>query len=237
MTTASPVSARPVGTLIAVGALILGVGLLLGPDTGSDTVEALENLEGFRTRYVVTNAVDIVGVVVMVAGLVGLARLQMLGSGGLLPLLGATASALGGLGLVLTLVLQSAVDPELAERYAAASGDARAMHLAVAEAIFDLDAVVFGVAFLFTMAGIALLVVASLLGIAGLPVLNRPFLLVGVVLAGGASGTALLVPFGAPEPYAVVESILGLNVLAWLVPFGVLLPRASNTVAPEHRGA
>ena len=46
--------------------------------------------------------------------------------------------------LVLTLVLQSSVDPELAERYVAASGAERATHLAVAEAIFDLDVPILG---------------------------------------------------------------------------------------------
>ncbi len=227
--TADDASARTTGILIAAGALILGTGLMLGPGPGADTAEALENIEGFRTRYVMTNAVDLVGAVVMVAGLLALARLQSIRGGGLLPLLGAVASALGGLMLVLTLVLQSAVDPELAERYMAASGETREAHLAVAEAVFDIDAVVFGVAFLFTMGGIALLAAASLAG-AG-PRLNRPLLLAGALLAAGASGTALLVPFGAPEAYGVVESILGLLVLVWLVVLGVMLARR-----PTHEG-
>lgn len=212
---------RTSGVLIAAGAFILGAGLMLGPGPGTDTAEALDSIEGFRTRYVITNAVDLVGVLVMVSGLLALARLQSLGGGGVLSLLGAVASALGGLMLVLTLVLQSAVDPELAERYVAASGEAREAHLAVAEAVFDIDAVVFGIGFLFTMGGIALLAGASLAG-AG-PQSNRSFVLVGVVLAAGASGTALLVPFGAPEAYAMVESILGLIVLVWLVVLGTML--------------
>ena len=212
---------QPAGILIAAGAFLLGAGLMLGPGPGTDTAQALENIEGFRTRYVATNAVDLVGVLVMVSGLLVLARLQSLRGGGLLSLLGAVASALGGLMLVLTLVLQSAVDPELAERYVAASGEAREAHLAVAEAVFDIDAVVFGVGFLFTMGGIALLAGAALAG-AG-PALSRPFLLVGTALAAVASGTALLVPFGAPDDYAVVESILGLIVLVWLVALGTML--------------
>ncbi len=214
------------GVLAAAGAFILGVGLLLGPGPGSDTAEALENIEGFRTRYVVTNAVDLVGVLVLVAGLLAIARLQLPTRGSLLALLGGAATALGGLMLVLTLVLQSAVDPALAERYVDAGGADRATHLAVAEAIFDLDAVVFGVGFLLTMGGIALIAAAALAG--GAPRANRWLLLAGVVLAAGASFTALLVPFGAPEDYAVVESVLGLVVIAWLVVFGTLIARTRD---------
>ena len=220
---------RGPGMLVAIGALVLAAGLLLGPGPGTDTAQALENIEGFRARYVATNAVDLVGALVLVAGLLATARLQLATRGGLLALLGGVASALGGLMLVLTLVLQSSVDPELAERYVAASGAERATHLAVAEAIFDLDAVVFGVGFLLTMGGIALIAVAALAS--GAPRANRWLLLTGIVLSAGASTTALLVPFGAPDGYAVVESVLGLIVLVWLVVLGTLIARAETPEA------
>lgn len=220
---------RVPGALTALGAAVLATGLLLGPGPGTDTARALENIEGFRTRYVATNAVDLVGALVLVAGLLAIARLQLGTRAGLWALLGGAASALGGLMLVLTLVLQSAVDPELAERYVSASGAERATHLAIAEAIFDLDAVVFGVGFLLTMGGIALIGVAAIVGDA--PRANRWLLLAGILLSAGASTTALLVPFGAPDGYAVVESILGLIVLVWLVVFGTLIARGETPEA------
>ena len=58
---------RVPGMLVAIGALVLAAGLLLGPGPGTDTAQALENIEGFRARYVATNAVDLLGALVLVA--------------------------------------------------------------------------------------------------------------------------------------------------------------------------
>ena len=52
------VTARPwrgPGMLVAIGALVLGTGLMLGPTPSADASEALEDIDGFRTLYVVSN--------------------------------------------------------------------------------------------------------------------------------------------------------------------------------------
>lgn len=224
-------SVRVAALLLGGGAALLMAGLLSGPDPGSETARALQRIDELRFRYVLANVMDLAGAVVMVGGLLALSRLQWLAGRGLLPVLGAASATAGGLLLALTLVYESSVTPELAARYIEADADARGHHLAIAELAFDLDAVVFGVAFLFTMGGIALLAAEAARGI-GVRV-GRALALTGAVLAGGASATALLVPFGAPEGYAVVESVLGIIVLLWLVVFAVSLWRNAGS----HRTA
>lgn len=204
---------RIAAILVALGAAVLGAGLLLGPTPSADTAQALRDIDGFRDRYILTNAVDLVGILLMGAGLLALARVQLALGGGLPALLGGVANALGGALIAIVVVLQSTVDTGIAARFVDASEAEQTAHLAVAEAALELDGAIFGVGFLFQMLGIALVAVTFMRLTA--PRLNRVLLVVGAVLAG----TASLMGLGAlfDEAFGRLEALLGLVALAWLI--------------------
>lgn len=215
---------RTAALLVALGAATLAVGLLLGPTPSTDTAEALRDIDGFRDRYVLTNAIDLVGILVMAAGLLALARVQLAVGGGLPALLGGAANALGGGLIALVVVLQSSVDVGVAERFVDADGQAQAAHLAVAEAVFEINGAIFGVGFLLQMLGIAL--VAATFFLIPAPRLNRPFLIVGALLAGTASVMGIGALFD--EIFGRLEALLGLVALVWLIVLSGMLWRRAD---------
>lgn len=210
--------------LTALGAVVLGAGLLLGPTPSDDPAQALRDIDGFRARYIATNAIDLVGVLLLAAGLIALGRLQLQAGGGATAAVGAAANAAGGALIALTLVLQSTLDPAVAERFVAASAADQAAVLAAGQAALEVSGAVFGTAFLLQMLGIALLAITFIIG-AG-PRLNRPFLAVGALIALGASTMGIGALF--EDALGQVEAMLGLVALLWLVVLSALVARAPD---------
>ncbi|MDP1602964.1 MAG: hypothetical protein Q8M03_06825, partial [Legionella sp.] len=198
------------------------VGLLLGPTPSDDAAQALRDIDGFRARYIATNAIDLVGVLLLASGLIALGRLQLLAGGGAAAIIGGSANAAGGALIALTLVLQSTVEPAVAERFVAASTEGQAAALAVGEAVIEVSGAVFGTAFLLQMLGIALVAITFLVGSG--PRINRPFLIVGALLALGASTMGIGALF--EDTLGRVEALLGLVALLWLVVLAALVARA-----------
>jgi hypothetical protein len=195
---------------------------LLGPTPSDDAAQALRDVDGFRSRYIITNAIDLVGVLIMAAGLIAMARLQLREGGGSSALVAGAANAAGAVLIALTLVMQSTLDPAVAERFVEAAGGEQAAQLAVGEAVFELGGAVFGTGFLLQMLGIAV-VALVFLGGAG-PHVNRAFLVAGALLASIASTMGIAALF---DPvFGDVEALLGLAALVWLVALSVLLFRA-----------
>lgn len=212
---------RYASVLVAVGAAMLGIGLLLGPTPSDDPAQAMRDIDSFSGRYIVTNAVDLVGILGMASGLIALGHVQFVAGGGASALVAAAANTAGAVLIALTLVLQSTVDPAVAEQFVAASGDESAALLSIGRTVMDIDGAVFGLGFLLQMLGIAGVALTFLRG-AG-PRLNRPFLFVGGVLALGASTTGIAALF--EDTFGDVEALLGLIALLWLVALSVLLLR------------
>ena len=212
---------RAPAVLTAAGAIVLGVGLLLGPTPSNDAAEALRDIHGFREQYVATNAVDLVGILLMNFGLIALARRQVQAGGDLHALVGGVANAAGGTLIALTVVIQSTVDPAVAERFVEASGATQATVLVVGETVFEIGGAVFGVGFLLQMLGIALVAATFLTGVG--PRLNRAYLAVGTLLAAVASTMGIGALFD--DVFGDIEALLGLVALLWLVGLSVLLTR------------
>lgn len=213
---------RGASLLVAVGAIVLGIGLLLGPTPSNDSAQALRDIDEFHTRYVVTNAIGLVGILIMGAGLVTLARLQMSDHGGATALIGGVANASGAVLIALTVVLQSTVDPAAAQRFVVAAPPDQAAMLAIGETVTEFGGAVFGVGFLLQMIGIALVAVTFLTGVG--PRLNRVFLMVGALLAVGASTMGIGALF--EDVMGDIEALLGLIALAWLIGLCALLERS-----------
>ncbi|MBM3934293.1 MAG: hypothetical protein FJ319_08340 [SAR202 cluster bacterium] len=219
---------RAAGAITAVGSVVLIVGLMLGPTLGEETADALRDIAGFRTMYVLTNMISFAGALVIAAGLLAIARLQAEHRpDSAIAVWSGAASAAGGALTLLTLVLESVVEPAIAERFVA--GADQAAHLAVAQAVTDIDGSVFGLGFMLFMAGIALAGLGLVLG-AG-PRLNRWFLLAGVALAVVASPTGIAYLFDATRAFGQMEPYLGLSVLVWLVALGAMLWRSGSRAA------
>lgn len=210
--------------LVALGAATLGTGLLLGPTPSADAAQALRDIDGFRTWYVMTNAIDLCGVLLLASGLLAVARAQVAFGGGLLPILGGVGNALGGALIALVVVLQSSVDTGVAGRFVNSSGVEQAMHLAVGRVVIEIDGAIFGVGFLLQMLGIAS--VALTFMIESGPRFSRGFLLLGVLLAGGASLMGIAAQF--EDAFGRIEAVLGLFVLAWLVVLSAILWRRAR---------
>lgn len=210
--------------VVAVGALVLGTGLLLGPTPGNEPEQALRDIAAFRGKYILTNVIDLVGILIMASGLIAFARLQLVTGGGALAVVGGAANVSGGALIVLTLVLQSTVEPTVAERFAHAGAADRPYWLALGETVITIDGAVFGTAFLLQMAGIALVAVTFLNG-AG-PRVNRWFLTAGAFLATGASTMGIAALF--EDVFGEVEAVLGLLALLWLVVLSILLARTEH---------
>jgi hypothetical protein len=224
----TPVGTRKIpGLLVATGSLVLLAGLLAGPTPGDEPAEALRRIDEFRTRYILTNGIDFIGILILTVGLLGLARMladeQRASYVGMLAWAGVLS---GGVMLVAVLTFESTVIPSNAERYVAATADGQAIQLAIGEAMLELDAAVFGVALMLYMFGVAGIFYMLLPGT--WPRLNRMFLLAGLLLASIASLTGMFFLFEPVEALGRLEPVFSLAALVWLVALGVLLSRSGS---------
>ncbi len=219
---------RSSGALIALGGLVLFIGLMTGPTPGDDAAEALRNIDHSSLWYVSTNVVDIIGVLILLAGFASLARL-LLNSADQpgASVLAVVGMLLGASLLLLVLVPQTVVDPNIASRYVSGSESEQGTQLAVARAMFDFEGGLFALALLLEMWGVAAAALA-LVRAAG-PAIDRRFLRFGAVvsfLAGLTGVLALVEPLGS---VSAVEPVFSLFALLWLIAFGVVLYRTRET--------
>jgi hypothetical protein len=218
------------GVLVSLGAVILAVGLLLGPTPGEDPADALRDIAGFRTMYVITNMIDFAGILVMAAGLLAIARLQVATTAPLMGMLAGAASVSGGVLILLTLLIESTVEPDVAQRFVDAANQDQAAHLAAGQVIGDLGDAVFGLGFMLLMGGIAAMAIGLVRGDGR--GINRWFLLAGITLAMLASPTGIAFLFDATRGFGRLEPFLGLAVLIWLTALGILLWRTRRLAHP-----
>lgn len=218
---------RTAGWMLAVGTVVLFIGLMTGPTPGADSAGALRNIDEQRTRYVVTNLVDMVGAFVMLAGFAVIARVQLQRPGTrVLAVLGAIGTIIGCAFFELVLVLETAVDPALARRFVE-SGEAEAgRYLAIAESVFDFETGLFGLTLLLILWG------AAALGLCAWrdrePRLPVWFVIGGVAVCGVAGLTAPAYNFEALKVFGRLEPVLSILALLWITAFGVVVARRSE---------
>jgi hypothetical protein len=217
--------------LAALGALTMLVGLMLGPTPGTDAESALRRIDETRTMYVVTNAIDLVGVAVLVVGLFVIARLLAAGAGGSLTAAAGGAAVVVGTALVaLVLVVQTVVDPGIAERFVAAGDADAATQLAVGRAFLDFEGGLFGIAIMVEMAGIAAigLALAREAARGRAPHVDTRIVIAGVVIAAAAGLTGIGFFVDALGWLERLEALCSLATLVWVVLLGALLYRAAR---------
>lgn len=213
--------------MCGLGALVLLGGLMSGPTPEGDVAAALRDIDGFRTRYVITNLVDFAGATIMVVGLLMLANLRARSAGGsLLATLGGLGVAIGGALFLLVLLIESVVHPAIAAQYMGAPQTQQEGYLVAGQAMMALDAAIFGVAFMLMMAGIAA-VLGALLARES-PAVNRLVLWAGIAMAALASPSAIAYLFEPTRGFGALEPLFGLAVLVCLVILGALLWRAAS---------
>lgn len=228
---------RVAAAFVAVGAVVMFVGLMLGPTPGADPAAALRRIDDTRALYVVTNGVDLIGVGVLAVGLLLVARLLASGPGGVAEAVaGGTAVVVGSALVGVVLVIQTVVDPGIAERFVGGDAAAAATELALGRAFLDFEAGLFGMAIMLEMAGIAALAVgcARQVARARAPHVDARLLAAGAAVAAVAGVTGIGFFVDALGWLERLEAVCSLATLVWLVAFGVLLYRAARAPQPPR---
>jgi hypothetical protein len=210
------------GVLIAAGSLILLLGLLAGPTPSEDPATALQDISSFQDRWILTNGIDLIGLVLLVVGVGVLSRLiATSGTSMILTSAANLGAALGGLLIGAVLVIQTTVDVGLAANYTASTGGEQNAYAILASAVLDLEAGLFAlglVLFMFAVASVSLALDQT-----QVPPLQSWFLYVGVGLTvlSGLTGFALLIealrPFARMEPYFALAALLWLAILGGMI--------------------
>jgi hypothetical protein len=225
---------RIAAALIALGSLVMFAGLMLGPTPGTDPEAALRRIDDTRSMYVATNAVDLVGVGVLLVDLFVIARLLAAGAdGSLAGAVGGAAVVTGSALIAVVLVIQTFVDPGIAQRFVVAGAGDAATELAVGRAFLDFEAALFGVAIMVEMAGIACLGVALARGAgrAHAPRVDARVVIAGAAIAAAAGATGPGFFVDALGWLERLEALCSLATLVWLVLLGALLYRAARVPA------
>jgi hypothetical protein len=203
---------------------------MLGPTPGEEPVDALRRIHDAETRYVATNIVDIVASAVLLLGFVILGRMLCASqTDTLVPTLAIAGTIVGSILLLVVLVLESAVDPQIAARFVSATESEGVTHLAVAEAMFDFEDGLFALALLLMMWGFTA-IAAALLRVPDLAV-DRRFLWAGAVVSFIAGWTGVAFLFEELEWFGRTEPFFSLLALVWLGVLGFLLTRGSGTAS------
>jgi hypothetical protein len=223
---------RRTGWLIAIGAVVLLVGLLGAPRAGGseDPSASLTSIAMFSTRWIVTNGLDVAGLALVVVGLAGVSRLLAVGGHQFLLTSAANVGgALGGLQLAGALVIRSTVLAGLAARFVGAEGPEQSAHLLLGRAVLDLERGLFGLGLAIFMAAVASAALA--LERSRVLPLNSGFLFGGIMFSALAAfaSVAFLIeplrPFGRLEPFFTVAGFV------WLAALGIQLIRNDSEPA------
>ena len=227
-----------IGAVAAVlGAVLAGVGNLLHPITPRDDQVGVAQVIASSERWTFVHVVIIAGVILMLAGLLGI-RVSLAGGGSTdaLVRLGMYAATIGTtIGLIL-LILDGVAAKQLADQWAAAPEPALPVALGLVSASETVNFALGGL-FNLSFAGIPFI----LFGLAVARSTTYPRWLGWVGFGAGIGSTAagLVQAFtGTPTTTSLVLTIIGPTVITlWLVVMGTLLWRLSGHTAPARTPA
>jgi hypothetical protein len=222
-----------------LGSLCAAVGNVLHPVTPRDDPQGVARVIAESATWTLTHIVIVVGIILMLAGLVGIRHSIDGGIAEALARLGIHAATIGvTIGLV-TVVLDGVGAKQLADQWAAAPESDKAVALSAVSANETINFALAGL-FNLSFAGVPFLLLGLAVALSG--AYPRWLGWIAVLAGVGSIAAGLVQAFtGEPTVTSLVLTIIGPTVISiWLLVMGVLMARRAGrlrTTPPSGAGA